>query len=206
MLNLSTALATFPVLQTERLTLREITVDDGDPIFANMRDPQVMRYYGIPMRSREAAVQRVTALCDAFRTHKSVYWAIIDRASGTFVGTSGFWQIVRPDFRAHIAYELAPVWWNRGVMTEAVGVILTFGFETRGLHSVEAGIHPDNIGSRRVLEKLGFVQEGYFREKYFDTGRNCFIDTAVFSLLDVDWRNNARTMANTAAHSGDPGT
>lgn len=194
MLDLSTACATFPVLQTERLTLREITVDDADAIFTIMRDPQVMLYYGMPMRSREDAVKRANAIRDAFQERNGVYWAIIDQASGDLVGSGGFWQIAKPHFRANIAYELAPAWWNRGIMTEAAGAMLTFGFETLGLHSIEAETHPDNIGSRRVLEKLGFVQEGYFREKYFDTGRDCFIDTAVFSLLDADWEKNAKSI------------
>ena len=72
-----------------------------------------------------------------------------------------------------------------GIMPEAVGAIVRFGFEHMGLHSVEAQIEPNNQGSRRVLEKLGFVQEGYFRQNYFFDGE--FTDTAVFSLLKSDW-------------------
>jgi [ribosomal protein S5]-alanine N-acetyltransferase len=57
-----------------------------------------------------------------------------------------------------------------------------------GLHSVEAVIDPANAGSRRVLEKLGFVQEGYFRESYYESHMGRFTDSAVFSLLRSDWR------------------
>jgi ribosomal-protein-alanine N-acetyltransferase len=59
------------------------------------------------------------------------------------------------------------------------------------LHSVEAQIHPANIGSRRVLEKLGFVQEGYFRENYYEPAESQFTDTVVFSLLQRDWAQQA---------------
>lgn len=187
MLELPAALKTFPVLQTKRFTLRAITEDDADAIFAIMRDPQVMHYYGLPMRSREEAVRRVNSFCTAFQEQNSVYWAITEKISGDFIGSGGFWRILKPHFRAELSYELEPAWWNRGVVTEAARVILQFGFATMGLHSVEAGIHPDNVGSRRVLEKLGFMQEGYFREKYFDTARSAFIDAAVFSLLRTDW-------------------
>jgi ribosomal-protein-alanine N-acetyltransferase len=72
-------------------------------------------------------------------------------------------------------------------MTEAIGAVLGFGFTTMGLHSVEAQIHPENTGSRRVLEKLGFVQEGYFRENFYEPADGSFTDTAVFSLLQADW-------------------
>jgi ribosomal-protein-alanine N-acetyltransferase len=95
--------------------------------------------------------------------------------------------------RAEIGYELAPEWWGRGAMTEALGAALRFGFTSMGLHSVEAHIHPDNTGSQRVLEKLGFVQEGYFRENYNDLVEGRFTDTAVFSLLSTTWHSQARS-------------
>ncbi len=75
-------------------------------------------------------------------------------------------------------------------MPEADGAMLRFGFEHMGLHSVEAQIEPNNTGSRRVLEKLGFVQEGYFRENFFVN--DTFTDTAVFSLLKTDWLKHER--------------
>jgi len=191
MLDLSTSLTTFPVLETQRLILREVTIDDADVIFAIMSDPQVMRYYGTPMHSHDEAVKRANSIRAAFQERNIVYWAITEKASNNFVGSGGFWRIIKPDSRAHIGYELAPTCWYRGFMTEAISAMVKFGFETIKLHSIEAGIHPDNIGSRRVLEKVGFVQEGYFREKYFDTERNCFIDAAVYSLLHSDWEQNS---------------
>jgi len=191
MLDLSTSLTVFPVLETQRLILREVTIDDADVIFAIMSNPQVMRYYGAPMQSHDEAVKRANGIRTAFQERNIVYWAITEKVSNSFVGSGGFWRIVKPDSRAHIGYELAPTWWNRGFITEAVSAMVKFGFETIELHSIEAGIHPDNIGSRRVLEKVGFVWEGYFREKYFDTGRNCFIDAAVYSLLHGDWEQNS---------------
>ncbi len=73
-------------------------------------------------------------------------------------------------------------------MTEAVSAALTFGFQAMALHSVEAQIAPENIGSRRVLEKLGFVQEAYFQENYYEPAEERFTDTAVFSLLKSAWQ------------------
>ena len=76
-------------------------------------------------------------------------------------------------------------------MTEALGALLDFAFTRMGLHSVEAQIHPANSGSRRVLEKLGFVQEGYFRENFYDPVEAQFTDTAVYSLLKEIWMRRA---------------
>jgi ribosomal-protein-alanine N-acetyltransferase len=188
MLDLSSAFATFPTLETERFTLRAVTPDDAADIFRIMGDPQVTRYFGrLPMASLDEAVEHARALGVAFQEQAGVRWAITSRADKRFIGTCGFWRLIKPHFRAEIGYELAPEWWGRGVMAEALGAALTFGFTRMGLHSVEAQIHPANTASRRVLEKLGFAQEGYFRENYYDPVEAQFTDTAVFSLLKASW-------------------
>lgn len=193
MLDLTNAFMVFPTLQTERLTLRSITLNDADAIFRIMGDPQVIRYFGqLPMRSRTEAVQRVEGILTAFQQRTGIRWAITSRGSGELLGSCGFWRLDYIHERGEIGYELAPAWWGRGVMTEAVGAALTFGFVTMGLHSVEAQIHPRNSGSRRVLEKLGFVQEGYFHENYYDPVEAAFTDTAVFSILKATWLQQAK--------------
>ncbi len=192
MLDRTAAFAAFPVLETERFLLRAVTLDDVADIFRVMSDPRVTRYFGVPpMAALDQAQQRVQAIQTAFQEQAGVRWAITNRANGQLVGTGGFWRLIKPHFRAEIGYELAPEWWGQGVMTEAVGAMLGFGFTSMGLHSVEAQIHPANSGSRRVLEKLGFVQEGYFRENYYDPVEARFTDTAVYSLLKVMWMSRA---------------
>jgi ribosomal-protein-alanine N-acetyltransferase len=188
MLDLSVAFAAFPVLETERFLLRPPTLDDVADMFRVMSDPQVTRYFGaLPMTTLAQAQERVEAIEKAFQEQSGVRWVIADRANGQLIGTCGFWRLIKAHDRAEIGYELAPDWWGRGVMTEAVGAMLQFGFTHMGLHTVEAQIHPANTGSRRVLEKLGFVQEGYFRENFYDPIEAQFTDTAVFSLLKDSW-------------------
>ena len=188
MLDLSTTFATFPVLQTQRLLLRAVTPDDAADMFGIMRDPRVARYFGsAPMVSLDEAAQRVDRIEQAWQEQTGVRWAITQRGNPHLLGTCGYWRLIKPHFGAEIGYELAPEWWGQGIMTEAVGAVLQFGFTTMGLHRVEAQIHPANTGSRRVLEKLGFVQEGYFRENYYEVAEGQFTDTAVFSLLQATW-------------------
>lgn len=196
MLDLTTAFATFPVLETERLTLRAATLDDVDAIFAIMSDPRVMRYFGaLPISSPAEAIQRVNGFQAAFQEQSGIRWAITYRDAGQCLGTCGYWRMSKQHARAEIGYELAPGVWGQGIMPEAIGAVLTFGFMVMGLHSVEAQIHPANTGSRRVLEKLGFAQEGYFHENYYDLGEAQFTDTAVFSLLKTTWLQQANASA-----------
>jgi ribosomal-protein-alanine N-acetyltransferase len=188
MLDLTTAFANFPILETERLVLRAVRSADAVAIFRIMRDRQVIRYFGqLPMNSLYEAVQRVERIQAAFHEQSGVRWAITHRKSAQFLGTCGFWRVVKSHYRAEIGYELAPEWWGHGIMPEALSAMLAFGFVRMGLHSVEAQIHPANTGSRRVLEKLGFVQEGYFHENFYDPVEVQFTDTAVFSLLKATW-------------------
>lgn len=197
MLDLSAAFAAFPVLATERLVLRALRPDDAPAVFAIMADPRVVRYFGSPpMASLADAERRVAGCAQDFQAQSGVRWAITWRSDGRLLGSGGFWRLVRPHFRAEVGYELSADWWGRGIMPEALAAILDFGFGPMGLHSVEAQIDPANAASRRVLEKLGFVQEGYFRESYYDPNARRFTDTAVFSLLASGWASRG---------SGDPG-
>ncbi|MFL5800931.1 MAG: GNAT family N-acetyltransferase [Roseiflexaceae bacterium] len=177
---------TFPQLETERLILRQITPDDAEDIFRIYADPQVMRYWSsAPMRSIDQAHRKIAGAAAAFHAREGIRWAITRKGSSRLIGSCGHWRLIKEHSRSEIGYELAPEYWGQGIMPEAVGAILRFGFERMGLHSVEAQIEPNNQGSRRVLEKLGFVQEGYFRQNFFVN--DTFTDTAVFSLLKADW-------------------
>jgi [ribosomal protein S5]-alanine N-acetyltransferase len=80
-----------------------------------------------------------------------------------------------------LGYVLHTAHQGKGIMAEALGAVLHYGFHTMKLHSAEANVNPENAASIRVLERQGFVREAYFRENYLFRGR--FIDTAIYSLL-----------------------
>jgi [ribosomal protein S5]-alanine N-acetyltransferase len=188
MMNDDDAFGVFPQLETERLILREVRPGDADDIFRIFADPEVIRYWGAaPMGSIEEAHGKIAGITTAFREKIGIRWAITRKGDDLLIGSCGHWRLIKQHMRSEIGYDLAPEQWGQGIMPEAVGAILQFGFERMGLHSVEAQIEPNNQGSRRVLEKLGFVQEGYFRENFYFDGT--FTDTAVFSLLKSDWLN-----------------
>lgn len=187
-LDLAAAFAVFPVLDTERLVLRAIEPADAPAIFAIMADPEVVRYFGrAPMVDVAEAEARVASIREDFAHQSGIRWALTLRTTGELVGTCGFWRFAKEHYRAEIGYELGRRWWGQGLMPEAVGAVLRCGFGTLGLHSVEAQIAPENNGSRRVLEKQGFVQEAYFRENYYEPSLGRFTDTVIFSLLGRDF-------------------
>lgn len=100
------------------------------------------------------------------------------------IGSGGIWRIQKDHLRGEIGYELSKEFWGNGIMTEALKEIVKFGFEKMNLHSIEANLDPENTGSVRLLEKLGFIREGYFAESYYFNGK--FTDTGTYSLLNKD--------------------
>lgn len=189
MLDLNPIFATFPILETERTILRAPTFDDADQLFALWSDPKVTRYLGRPhMTTLDEVNQRISLFHMDLEQQTSITWAIINRADGCLIGTTVLLRIQSQHHRAELGYELSPEWWGKGLITEVASSVLEYSFNTVGLHSMEAHIDPENIGSRRVLEKLGFVQEGYFRENYYEPAVDRFTDTAIFSLLKSEWQ------------------
>jgi ribosomal-protein-alanine N-acetyltransferase len=172
----------FPTLTTARLVLREITQDDAPAFFEIRRDPLVMKYWSHgPVSSIEPIVAAIQQVMLGVREGSSIRWAITDRQSGLFLGSGGFWRWDKRNLRGELGYDLGSAHWGKGLATEALEAIVRYGFEAMKLHSVEANVDPRNQGSIRVLEKLGFVQEGLVRENFVVEG--VFTDTAIFSKL-----------------------
>lgn len=182
-------LTEFPVLRTERLVLRELREDDVPDAFRLFADAEVMRYLGKPPHrdvvETQLFLQRNREL---FPGRQGVRWALTLPGEDRFVGSAGHWRLMKEHRRAEIGYDLAPALWGRGLMGEALRAILRFGFDRLSLHSVEAQIDPANRRSRRVLERLGFGQDGLLRENFYDAGAGTYSDTAVFTLLARDFR------------------
>jgi len=97
------------------------------------------------------------------------------------IGDLGLFRLNEQHGRAEIGYVVAREHWGRGVATAAARAALEWSFETLRLHRVEAIVHPDNVGSVRMVEKLGFGREGTLRE--FTRIRGVQRDMTLYSLL-----------------------
>ncbi|MBI5928609.1 MAG: GNAT family N-acetyltransferase [Chloroflexi bacterium] len=192
MLELSHIFAEFPTLETERCIMRPFTPADAPAFFEIMRHEQVTRYIGQkPMASVEDAVARLERFQRNYEQQEGLVWAVTLRNGGQLIGNVLFWNLMPAHYRAEVGYVLGPEYWGQGLMTEILRVVLDFGFNTMGLHSIEAQTDPDNAASRRVLEKQGFVLEGHYHENYYDITRDRFTDTTVFSLLVQNWNGRS---------------
>jgi ribosomal-protein-alanine N-acetyltransferase len=186
---------TFPQLETRRLVLRAIALDDAEDMFENYSSSVVMRYWGSPPhQSLDDTRRMIRGINQSFRDQEGIRWGIMLKGADRLIGSCGHWRLIKQHFRSEIGYELSPAYWGQGIMPEAADAILWFGFARMRLHSVEAQIDVANLASRKVLEKVGFAQEGYLRENFFFDGR--FTDTALFSLLEADFLKKRREDAD----------
>jgi ribosomal-protein-alanine N-acetyltransferase len=172
----------FPMLQTERLVLRQVYLRDAAPQYRFRSDPAAMKYMARPLASRIGEVEALILQTQkAFEDKEAVYWALSLKPDDLFVGTAGFWRMKKEDLRAELGCQLLVEHQQKGYMTEALKAIIRFGFETLNLHSIEADSDPRNTASIRLLEKLGFKREALFRENVYFDGE--FLDSAIYSLL-----------------------
>jgi len=172
----------FPIIETERLLLRQITEQDAAEIFQLRSDPRVTEFLDrVPAQSIEEAHRFITMITEALLESRGICWAITLKPENKLIGTVDIWRIIPEHYRAEIGYGMLTEYHGKGIMQEALTAALQYGFQTMGLHSVEANVNPHNMASIRLLERNKFVREAYFKENYYYDGK--FLDSAIYSLL-----------------------
>jgi [ribosomal protein S5]-alanine N-acetyltransferase len=178
----------FPTLETERLILREIIPSDAEALFRIRGDYEVTKYnIGTAYDRLELAVDLIAAMAQAYREEKEIRWGITLKAEDTVIGMCGYNYWIRRDARGSVGYDLARAYWGQGIMTEALGAVIRFGFRHMGLNRIEADADARNPASARVLAKAGFHQEGLQREQFYED--SSFNDLVLFALLRKDYKH-----------------
>jgi [ribosomal protein S5]-alanine N-acetyltransferase len=176
----------FQNLESGRLLLRQITPADVPAIFKLRSNPETMKYVPRPVLSKlEEAEEHYKLIQDKIEKNEGINWAITLKTSPHLIGIIGHYRIKWEHFRSEIGYMILPEYHGQGIVTEAVKLIIAYGFGYMKMHSLEAIIDPANIASAKVLEKNKFVKEGHFRQNEYYNGK--FLDSAIYSLLKEDY-------------------
>ncbi len=143
------------LFETPRLIVRQLQTEDVDAMFAVYGDSDVVRWVddGQPL-SRDLCARWIEVSRNNYETKGFGASAVIERASGTFIGCCG---IVYAPGSPHpeIIYAFRPAYWGRGFASEVVPAMLTYGFDTCHLPEIYATIYPENLASAQVLAKAG---------------------------------------------------
>jgi len=178
-------------METERLILRALRVEDADFVLKEWGDPVVTYYMRDeePLKTLQQAEEMLRPLQTPAKMPDFKWWGIELKATGRLIGTCGYCRWNKQHHWAEIGYDLWPDHWGQGLMPEALRALLRYGFQEMELNRIEATTHTENRRSQRVLEKLGFQREGLLREYYYRDGE--YNDQVAFSLLEREWTRRA---------------
>jgi len=180
-------LQTFPKLETHNLLLRRIISGDANALFKILSGPEVTEFYDEDaFVDISQASDQIAAWENGFKNKRSIRWGIVRKDKDDLIGSCGYYGFHSWNNRASIGYELERTSWRQGIMTEALGSIIDFGFRCLELNRIDALVMPGNTASINLLEKIGFRNEGLLRE-YERWGRKGFVDLCMLSVLRKDW-------------------
>jgi len=177
----------YPRMETDRVTLRALCLEDADFIFKQWGDPVVTHYMRDeePLKTRQEAEEMLLPLQTPEKMPTFKWWGIEIKNDRVLIGTCGYCRWSKQHHHAEIGYDLWPDYWGQGLMPEALRVLLHYGFDEMQLNRIQATTHKENQRSMRVLEKLGFQREGLLREYY--CRNDIYNDQVLFSLLRREW-------------------
>ncbi|MHA6261384.1 GNAT family N-acetyltransferase [Sporosarcina sp. CAU 1771] len=172
----------FPVLETDRLILRQVTNDDAKNLLTYFSDTDVVKYYGLePFKSIDEALDEISWYKSIFEKGTGIRWGISLKGSDKIIGSCGFFNKVVEHSRTEIGYELSKEYWGKGIAGEALESVVKYGFQNLQLERIEALLEPANLASLKLLDKMGFEREGLLRHYEFTCGK--FDDLYIYSIL-----------------------
>ena len=181
-----------PELATPRLTLRRMMVADASDMYEYASRPDVTRYLTWdPHPDRTYTREYLEYLGNRYAAGMFYDWALVYEPDCKMVGSCGFTSFNCSSDSAEVGYVLNPEYWGRGIAAEALERVLEFGFDTLGLHRIEARFIEGNDQSRRVMEKVGMTFEGILREGMLVKGN--YVNVGVCSVLYKEWKERKKT-------------
>lgn len=147
----------FPVIETNRLILRELSDTDAQAIFNYQSDKQNFQYVDMPVYTHiDQAKNYIAKMKAGVAQDKWIIWAITQKESKEIIGTISIWNLNDKENKAEYGYGIFPDYRRRGFMKETIEAVNTYAFETMKLHVLEAYTSHHNQASKDFLVKMNF--------------------------------------------------
>jgi [ribosomal protein S5]-alanine N-acetyltransferase len=175
-----------PILTTERLTLRAVTMDDAEEMFTYGSNENVTKY--VLWQTHETirdTKEFIEMALETYAMQPFYHWGIVYKEK--FIGTIDYVMLQQHNKVGEIGYVLAEEYWNKGIVTEAAKRVIDFGFQELGLVRIQARCVTENTGSARVMEKSGMTYEGTLRKALLMKGTHR--DVEMYAITDEDQRS-----------------
>lgn len=167
-------------IETKRLIIRDFYENDWLKVHSYCSDEEVTKYTFWGPNTEDQTKDFINkSISDQFISPRMKHeLAIIDKASNELIGNC---CLNIEGSNAEMGYCFSKYYWGNGFATEAAMALLLYGFKQRGLHRIYATCRPQNVGSARVLEKIGMTREGHLREHLMC--KNSWQDSYLYSIL-----------------------
>ena len=187
------AFENFPTIETSRLLMREMDIEDAKDIYEYAQNIDSFVYTdGFPKGFDEVQFMINIWRTEAYQSKRFIRWSIVIKTENKVIGGIYLFLPAGNDAsgrRMDIGYEISKKYWNKGYATEAIEAISRYALGNMGLVRVQAQIVPENIGSIRACEKAGFVYEGTLRNYcHYENNGNVMKTMVMMSRTTEDIR------------------
>lgn len=161
--------------------MRQFTNDDLENVFFGLSHPQVIKYYGVSYNTLEETKDQISFFKKLEQEEIGIWWAI-ESLDNKFIGAGGLNNLSKIDRNAEIGFWLLPEYWRKGIMLEAMSLIIEYALNDLNLHRLVGYIETENLACKKAIAKLNFQHEGTLRDCEWKNGK--FISLDVYSKIN----------------------
>jgi len=169
----------FPLMNTSRLHLRRLNLEDAEQVLFLRSDKVVNEFIKRQTPTKiQDAIDFVDKIQLGFIKRETISWVISLKDNPKMIGSICLWNFSADRKTAEVGYDLNPSFQNKGIMTEALQEVLQLGFHSLDLENIVAFTHHANENSKKLLTKNGFI----LQEKETDPDNE---DNIIFSISQI---------------------
>jgi len=174
-------------LETKRLVLRRLTINDTAAVFYNWaNDDEVTHYLSWPTHTDMNIISNVLLdWIENYAKNDFYQWAIVLKEINEPIGTISVVDKNDDIKMVTIGYCIGKKWWNKGITSEALNAIIKFFFDEVGINRIEARHDPNNQNSGKVMAKCGMKLEGHLRQAHKNNTGIC--DHIIYGILSEEY-------------------
>ncbi|WP_267403063.1 MULTISPECIES: GNAT family protein [unclassified Chryseobacterium] len=173
-------------LFTERLLLRDITIDDKQAIFDYRSDAEANKFQSWIPETLENVESFIERNNKEFNQPESWYQILItDKETKAVIGDIGIHFFGDENLQVELGITLNKFFYGKGYASEALKSVIDFLFNDLNKHRIMASIDPDNGDSMKLMERIGLRKEGHFKKSLFWKGK--WVDDVIYAVLKEEW-------------------
>ena len=166
-------------IETERLLMRPLNMNDVDALYKLDSDPLVMKYLGNrPVKNLDEVNFYLKTILRQYELYDIGRWAVMEKSTGEMIGWAGL-KYMNEETNGHIdfydvGYRFRPEFWGKGYATEATNAWIDYAKKYLNIQTLYASAHIENIASQNVLKKCGFIEKGEYNFEMYGEHLACY--------------------------------